>query len=220
MQDYQRTIISQYGAPPTVQALLDAINQWFDPTANIDAFYDLVWNVATAEGYGLDVWGRIVGVQRNLRMPVGSWFGFRTPQDPQPWKPFNYGVFFNGQLLTHSYTLDDDTFRRVIMAKAATNITDCSIGAMNVIAMTLFPSRGNVWVQDNLNMSMVWRFDFSPALTPVEFAIILQLGCLPRPTGVQMTIQTSPTSPYFLLGVGGDQLLGVGLDQLTSLYPP
>ncbi len=41
-----------------------------DPTADLNAFYDLVWNVATAQGWGLDVWGRIVGVTRNLNIPA------------------------------------------------------------------------------------------------------------------------------------------------------
>ena len=35
-----------------------------DPSVNIEAFLQYIWNVNTAVGYGLDVWGAIVGVSR------------------------------------------------------------------------------------------------------------------------------------------------------------
>src|SRR5260221_2382599 len=74
--DYWATIISQYANSPIITQLISNFFQYVDPTVNIDAFYDFVWNLDTAKGYGLDVWGRIVGVQRQLNVPVGKFLGF------------------------------------------------------------------------------------------------------------------------------------------------
>jgi hypothetical protein len=66
MQNHRATVISQFANSPVLLALVDSMDSEIDPSANIDAFYDTVWNINTASGYGLDVWGRIVGVSRNL----------------------------------------------------------------------------------------------------------------------------------------------------------
>src|SRR5579871_5512746 len=66
--DYLQTIISQYANSPILTQLIANFDQYIDPTKNLDAFFDLIWNVDTAQGYGLDVWGRIVGVTRVLQV--------------------------------------------------------------------------------------------------------------------------------------------------------
>lgn len=48
--DWRATVLSQYASSPTTLTLLDAFSQAVDQTVNIDAFYDMVWNVQTAEG--------------------------------------------------------------------------------------------------------------------------------------------------------------------------
>ena len=76
MIDLEQTILSQYANSPTIVQLVTNLNAYIDPTTNIDAFYDFVWNVDTAKGYGLDVWGRIVGVGRVLEIATVDYFGF------------------------------------------------------------------------------------------------------------------------------------------------
>ncbi len=73
------TILSQYANSPTITQMLANIQQYLDPTGNIDDFYDDVWNIQTAQGYGLDVWGRIVGVNRILQVSNTAYFGFIGP---------------------------------------------------------------------------------------------------------------------------------------------
>jgi hypothetical protein len=195
MINWQGTVISQYNQSPTMQTLLYAINQWFDPRKNIDDFYNLIWNVDTAQGYGLDVWGRIVAVGRVLKVQTDDpWFGFAEATTTSAW-PFNQGIFYNGQPLTGNYALSDDGFRVLIMAKAAFNIINGAIPAINQLLANLFPARAAnnarpAWIVDNRNMSMAYVFNFTP--TPVETAIIMQSGVLPRPTGVSVTYQFPP----------------------------
>ena len=56
--DYWATIISQFANSPILTQLIANMDSYLDQTANLDAFYDLIFNVATAQGYGLDVWGK------------------------------------------------------------------------------------------------------------------------------------------------------------------
>lgn len=64
MQNVESTIISQYGNSATISQLIQNMNDYIDPSADIDNFYNYVFNIETAQGFGLDIWGRIVGVSR------------------------------------------------------------------------------------------------------------------------------------------------------------
>lgn len=183
------TIISQYANSPILTSLILSFNAAMDLTAEYDSFFDLMWNVDTAQGYGLDVWGRIVGVTRTVQIPAtgttffgfeeaGSWLGFNQPG----------GGFYSGAGgVTTAFTLDDANFRQLILAKAAGNISDGSIPAVNAILLALFPFRGDCYVQDNQNMSLNYVFNFP--LSPVEVAIVSQTGVLPTAAGVSITIE-------------------------------
>ncbi len=192
MENYRKTISSQYSESPTINAVIGAINQWIDPSDKIDAFYNNVWNLDTAVGYGLDVWGRIVGVGRVLQISTTKYFGFDEATNISA-DPFNQSPFFSGQQLSNNFILSDDGFRTLIIAKALSNICDGSIPAINQVLLTLFPGRGNCYVTNNRNMTMSYTFEF--ALTPVEEAIVAQSGVLPVPLGVSVTVQEIPPPP-------------------------
>ena len=82
-----------------MQTLLYAMNQWIDPRKNLDDFYNLIWNVDTAEDYGLDIWGRIVAINRVLKVQANDpWFGFEEATATSAW-PWNQGIFYDGEPL-------------------------------------------------------------------------------------------------------------------------
>jgi hypothetical protein len=190
MQDVVKTVVSQYGTAPSIRQLIDNFSAWIDPSADIDKFYSMIWNVDTAVGYGLDVWARIVGVGRVLQVNIaGKFFGFDEASNVSA-DPFNTSPFYSGQQINTNFILGDDGFRVLIMAKALANICDGSIPAINQILLSLFPGRGNCYIADGLNMTMTYTFKF--ALTPVEAAIVGQSGILPRMAGVFSTITVSP----------------------------
>lgn len=182
--DYTTTIISQYANSPAINQIIADFDAWIDPSANIDAFYDLVWNVQTAQGYGLDVWGRIVGVNRVLQVS-GKYFGFDEAGTLSA-DPFYQSPFYSGQTDTNNYALADSAFRTLIYAKALANISNGSIPSINQVLLTLFPGRGACYVTDLGNMAMQYVFTFG--LTPVEYAILTQSGVLPKPAGVSATL--------------------------------
>jgi len=192
MRDPDRTIISQYATSPRLTQWIDSLNDCLDQRANLDAFYRLIWNVDSAQGYGLDVWGRIVGVGRviNIATP-GRDLGFAGTQGSGVTTGFDVGKFYSGQNLTTNFVLTDEAYRNLILAKAAANITNCSIPAINQILQLMFPNRGVCYVQDNLNMTLTYVFHFP--LQTYEVSIVTASGVLPRPAGVA-ALASYPTS--------------------------
>jgi hypothetical protein len=211
--DVWKTIISQYANSPILTRLIENIFAYLDQTKNFDDFFDLIWNIDTAQGYGLDVWGRIVGVNRVLQVSVDSWFGF---DEALPGAfTFGQGPFYSGAPLTSNFALSDQAYRQLILAKAAANITNGSIPAINQILLSLFPHRGNCYVTEgqdagtwfgfaeSINASgfnqaafysgqaitrMTMAYVFTFGLTPVELAIVQNSGVLPKSTGVAATV--------------------------------
>lgn len=204
MQNWPDTLLSQFANSATILSLIESFNDAVDPRANIDAFFENVWNIETAVGYGLDVWGRIVGVSRVLQVSSGEWLGFEEAGNGTVETPFGQAPFFNGTATTGNFALTDDSYRTLILAKAAANITNGSIPAINQIMMALFGSSGPCWCTDGQNMTMTYTFEFQ--LSPVQFAIVAQSGVLPRPAGVQVTI-----IQIGLVNDGGVVTLGAGI---------
>jgi hypothetical protein len=184
--DYRDTILSQYANSPIFLAMLASLDVAIDQCPNVTAFYWNVWNIRTAVGYGLDVWGRIVGVGRYLNVAASTDFGFAEPGDTSE-VGFNQGQFYSGAAdTTTNYAMSDSMYRQVILAKSMSNLCDGSIREINIVLRALFPSSGTAWVTDGQNMTMTYTFNWF--LSPVQYAIVTQTGVLPRPCGVAVSI--------------------------------
>lgn len=190
----EATLLSQFANSPTLAQLVYNLRAYIDPRTNIDNFYSMMWNVDTATGYGLDSWGRIVGVGRTLEISSVQYFGFEEPggggASGQPW---NQAPFYSGEALTSNYTLLDGPYRVLILAKALANICNATIPVINQILLNLFGPEGllpvpggNSYCTDGENMTIT--LTFPSALTPVQTAIIYQSGVLPKPAGVALGI--------------------------------
>lgn len=208
MENVEQTILSQYANSPTLCALIQNMNQYIDPSADLDSFYDLVWNVDTAQGFGLDIWGRIVNVSRNLAIPGNvTYLGFNeafteatASTGPQPW---GQAPFYAGVQSTQTYTLADGAYRTLIYAKALTNISDCTAPSINQLLQNLFSGRGRCYVTDTGNMEM--RFVFEFPLLPFEIAIMTQSGAIPKPAGVYARVLQVDLSSTFGFAEGSGQ---------------
>lgn len=205
MIDIKTTLLSQYANSPVILSIIENMNEAIDPSADIDAFYNLVWNVDTAQSYGLDVWGRIVGVNRVLQLPSGEYLGFQEGGTID-YDPFNQSPFYYGGTTTSNYYLSDDAFRALILTKALSNISDCSIKTYNRILMQLFPNRGNAYVTDIGNMFSNIHFNFD--LQPFEVAIIKQSGAFSNPTGVGFNLIIDNIANYFGFAESGIEANG------------
>jgi hypothetical protein len=166
------------------------------PTADLAAFYENIWNVNTATGYGLDVWGTIVGVSRYLQISATNNLGFdeayTAPTASTGPQPFNQAPFASGDPATNTYAMTDNQYRQLIMVKAAANISDLSIPSINALLRAEFGSNngvdpyGDAYVVDLGGMAFEYYLDFTP--DPAQIAIINNSGVFPRPAGVQATL--------------------------------
>lgn len=181
MNDLDSTILAQFKNSPTLVGLIESFNVQVDPSADLDLFFTMVWDVladgAVLNDYGLDVWGRIVDVSRNLYIPVDI---------------VNPGGY---SFTAGTYRLDNDDYRTLILIKALANITDCSIPNLNALLSRLFANRGRCYVEDNGNMTMTFVFEFF--LKPYEYAIVVASGAVPHPAGVLVNIRQIDASTIF-----------------------
>lgn len=197
MQNVEQTILSQYANSPTLVQLIQNMDGYIDPSADIDAFYNLIWSVDSAVGMGLDIWGKIVGLENGRKLTIPTTeinFGFAEAGTSSA-EPFDQGVFYSGTPGTQTYVLQDAPFKTLILAKAMANITDCSIPSINQLLRNLFAGRGRCYVNDLGNMQMRYTFEFY--LEPWEVAVVQQSGVLPRPTGVLASMVQIPVPNVF-----------------------
>lgn len=185
------TILTQYADSPKLKSLIYSFNSAVGIEGFLDDFYDVIWNIQTAGTYGLDVWGKIVVVSRQLTVTENQiYLGFSEAtseppvvDDPQP---FNQAPFYSGELLTSTVTLANDVYRRLIMMKAAANISDCTIPNLNQLLSFMFEGRGRCYVRNDGGMVMSYVFEFP--LSTSDLAIIQSSGALPSPIGVTVNI--------------------------------
>ena len=132
MINVEETIISQYGNSPTILALIQGMNDNIDPSADIDNFYTLIFDVNTANLFGLSIWSRIVGLPQSLIAQLGT------------------------------YLDDADTFRSLILLKALSNISLASAPAINQLLQNwLGGDNVRAYVADTGGMQIVYIFEFA-----------------------------------------------------------
>lgn len=152
-------IQSQYAASARIAALARQYQETLDPDVDIALFYEKMINIYTAQGVGLDNWGRILGIGRILEDPdTGA-----------------------------GLTLADDDYRVLLLYKAMANISASTADAQNRLLGVLvnsgiggFPRAAYVLEVD----TMVIRWVFEDFLTPVQIAVFRIAGTLARGAGV------------------------------------
>jgi len=183
-----KTVITQYQRDNSNLAdIIERLRLGLSVDNDIKSFYDNFFNINTATGYWLDVWGVIVGVDRYLQVPSdNTFFGFKEGDA----LPFDDGIFYSGTQPTDTYALSDDIFRRVLIAKAMANIASCDASSLNAILSYFFQGRGKAYVTQPANMVMNYVFEFY--LEPWERALFTQQKIFPRPAGVYVNALELP----------------------------
>lgn len=196
---WPETVLSQYDNSPIIKALARDFETEIDPAWDIEWFYRLVFNPLTAIGWGLDVWGRIVGIGRVQQLRGDSTrFGFLGSN----LQPFNQGPFADSSNITHTYVLPDEPFRQLIFFKAAINICDGTIPTINKLLRWMFKDRdGTVMVLHTGTMHI--RYLFSFYLSDYEQALILRQDIPPAPAGVGYDVyEVNPAMTFGFDGSG------------------
>lgn len=196
MLNWNQTLLSQYCDSPTLVGMLESFNEAVDPSADIAAFYANIWDVNTAVGNGLDIWGQIVGCSRYLQVSQSNYLGFEEgftiPTENTGPQPFDQAPLASGASLTTSYAMSDTQYRQLIMVKAAANISNLSIPSLNALLRAEFGVNngidpyGPAYVQDLGGMAFNYYLGFAPSAA--QIAIINNSGVFPRPAGVKVTL--------------------------------
>jgi hypothetical protein len=206
MTDIIRTIISQWANSPKIRTLIDNWNENIDPSVNFQNFVEKIWNIETAVGFGLDIWGKIVGVSRNIGLPeLSDYFGFDNVADD--WSPFDVDPFYSGLSGAGGYALTDTAYRSLIMVKALANISDTTASSLNRLLQLMFAGRGRFYVLDLGGMGGRYVFEFW--LTAYEISIITASGVFPRPAGVDISVMIAPNE-FFGFAEAGEETLPFG----------
>ena len=194
---WKDTILTQYSASTKLLSIIDTFNQAVSLDDFTDEFIAKVWDLTTCETFGLDIWGKIVGVSRYITAPIeSSSFGFSEADDSDPDypTPFNESPFFGGTQETTNVRLGDDAYRTLIFCKAFTNISIATIPEINRFLKMLFYDRGRAYCVNYRDMTMGITFEFG--LAPYEVSILTNYDVTPIPSGVLLNIN-QVVSPYF-----------------------
>lgn len=189
MINIRDTIISQYANSPRLLSIIQSADQCISAQNDINKFYNDIWNITTAKGHGLDVWGRIVGVERKIKLvESNNYLGFEDG-----FLGFDDGVWISGG--DSGYKLKDEQYRQLIIMKAMSNITYATAYHINTFLLSIFSGRGRAYFLKTGTMKARYVFEFS--LTTIEKEIIIRSGILPRPTGVSIDFYEEKSNTYF-----------------------
>jgi len=209
MLDYRETLLSQYANSPIIISIIEGMNDAIDPREMIEQFYQLLWNLSTAQGLGLDIWGRIVGVSRNVRMadPEAVNFGFKTtPQDPK-FTPFDVAPFSGSGSQFQSYRLPDSLYKQLIVIKASSNILYATAPNINKYLKMIFNDRAYYYITGPMTAKYIFEFE----LTAFQRLITYTLKLLPEPCGVMVSYESYSVNGTFGFENTGFQPFDVGV---------
>lgn len=177
----EKTIMSQYANSPRLLAIINGLWDGLDPSKFTAEFYRLVMSIPTANSYGLDVWGRIVGANRTVTFPNPDeqYFGFTDG-----FYPFNVRPFSSTGESSGAWELSNDAYRELILMKALSNIAYATAPNINALMKAMFKAPCYCIIPGHMKMQYVFEFE----LTPYQRHLVYNSGILPRPCGVEIDV--------------------------------
>lgn len=184
-------IQSQYGDSPHIKGVIRGYYNYISPQKDIDLIYDKMINIYTAEGYGLDVWGRIVNIDREF-VAVDEqydYLGFdNTPYNMDRIETFNNAPFY--KVVNGRIRLEDNAYRTYILIKALINISNVSLNSLNYIFSQLFPDTDIKVLHSN---TMILRLLVIGVISQAQIGAIKNIEWLPAGVGLQFYHIITPT---------------------------
>lgn len=188
-----QALLWQYNDALKLQSILQSKQDWYN--VNQAAFWDNwlrdVFDLRTANEFGLAVWAEILGI---TLAPVAKpsdrviGFGFGSFN-----KNFNHGNFITVSGSNVSLTLSE---KRLVLRLRYFQLTSrATVPEINFILKTLFSSLTKAWVLDPLDMSNL-IYVFENSLSSNILKVLDTYDLLPRPAGVGVKIRISTNSAF------------------------
>jgi len=187
--DLLRALLWQYEEAAGLQSVLRSKAAWYleEQTEFWQSWYDDVFNLQTANEFGLGVWGVILGIPLSIGQPST---GDRPVWGFGPYnRPFNRGGFGRGSSGVAGLTIEQK--RLVLRLRYFQIVSDGSIPFANYTLREVF---GYGYALDGLDMSMTYVF---PAELSSQVRLVLEeFDLLPRPAGVKLNIVVDPGKEF------------------------
>lgn len=189
--DLLRAVLWQYDGSPRLLSLLTQKHGWY--TENQTEFWENwirdVFDLRTANDFGLAVWARILNIPLVAGVP-GSGdrevFGF----DPYGLN-FNQGNFGRDQSGTLGLSIEQK--RMILRLRYFQLISRGTVPEANFVLGEMFGA-GEAFVLDALNMTAVYVFKTPPSS---QILFVLQtFDLMPRPAGVGISTVINPGSNF------------------------
>lgn len=179
--DLVRALLWQHDNATALRSLIESKQDWYN--INQATFwtnwYRDVFNIDTANDFGLAVWGRILNVGLGLQVDstIGiPHFGFGIYH-----RNFNNGNF--ARATSGEQALSTDQKRLIIRLRYYQLISRGTVVEINEAMARIFGDLGQVFVRDPLDMSKItYVFKFTPS-SRVRL-ILDRMSLLPRPSGI------------------------------------
>ena len=193
--DLLRALLWQYNEATRLQTLMQGKQDWYNinQTEFWGSWYRDVFNLQTANDFGLAVWAIIL----DIPLLVASQ---GDPIDKPIWgfgqyrKNFENGNF--ASIATSQLTTEQK--RLVLRLRYFQLYTRATVTEVNAFLGELFAPYGGGYVQDNLDMTALYIFN-SPL--PSALAVVLsEFDLLPRPAGVKIDFIITGLTPSWGFG--------------------
>ena len=190
--DIAETVQSQYATSKRMRAVIDAFWQAINPKSDIDLLYRKLVNPRTAEGVGLDVWGRIVAIGRSYLAGEDDtpYFGFDPPEGVKNERLNSFGNAPFYKQVMGKVRLADTMYRTYVFLKALINISNSSLASLNQAVKLLFPDAD---IQILHTGTMVLRVLVLSPLSESDKAALDNLSWIPAGVGLEMYQVVTPT---------------------------
>ena len=190
--DIAETIQSQYAASKRMTTVINAFWQCINPKTDIELVYKKLIDPRTAEGWGLDVWGRIVAAGRSFLAvdEDAPCFGFTPPEGVfnDRLGNLNNAPFY--KVIQGKVELNDTAYRTYIFLKAMINIGDSTLASLNRMVKSLFPD-ADVKILHSGTMAL--RILILSSMSSADKTALLNLPWLPAGVGLEMYQVITPT---------------------------
>lgn len=184
-------MISQYANSPKFVSLVSGLTGIFNNAKTLEDWYNVVFNLKTASGYGLDIWGSILN--------QGRLFYYTDPVSGD-----TESVYLKGAQtvdgVAYSEEQIEEIYRQVLFLKAMANITNATLSSLNQMLQFYYQGRGRAYVYEYDTMEIRYVFEFY--VNKLEKAIFTS-EIMPKPTGVLASFEYIPLGEYFGFFVSG-----------------
>ena len=194
MYKLSNLLIWQYRGKKKAVATIDTLAEESEKVAENVPDVARLLDIEKSEGYGLDLIGRHVGINRSMpefvERPYFGWYDVESAEG------FGIGEWYRiGRQLRDPILLDDEDFRFMIKAKIRKNFQIADIGDIVDSVQFLFGETANA--VDGYDMSISAIILPTSQLNALRKYAVLYMDILSRPIGVKYNfLQVDTDKPF------------------------